>query len=101
MVILVVFNATMMFAYVVTILFCMGDFEIVATSLFPLLEVYHQATSSKKAALTMLILQSVVGLVALFNMFASVSRPTWAFARGKGLPCSTFFSKVRPSGFDA
>ena len=34
--------------------------------------------------------------ISLLNIFASVSRLVWAFARDKGLPFSNFFSYVHP-----
>jgi len=95
MVLSVIFNAVMMFSYVVTLLFCVGDFETLASTSLPIIEIYHRATGSKGAAVTMTLLQCLVGLVSMFNMLASVSRLTWVFARDKGLSYSTFFSKVR------
>ena len=37
------------------------------------------------------------GMIAMFSSLASVSRLTWAFARDKGLPFSSFFGQVHPT----
>lgn len=89
-----VMNAIMMFAYTLTMLYCIGDYEAVVQSGLPIMEIYYQATKSKTIATVMMVLQAVVGCVSLFNIVASVSRLTWAFARDKGLPYANFFSTV-------
>lgn len=90
----VLLNSVMMFAYVITVLFCIGDFEAVSQARLPILEVYYQATHSKVAATIMVLMQTSILVLALFNCTASVSRLTWAFAKDKGLPFSDFFAYV-------
>jgi hypothetical protein len=60
-----------------------------------LIEVYYLATGSKAAAAVFIVAIAVVIFVTLFNIFASVSHLTWAFARDHGLPFSRTFAKVK------
>ena len=60
---------------------------------FPLLYVFKQAVSTAGVnGLTSIILLPVIFSNVLFN--AATSRQTWAFARDKGLPFSTWIGKV-------
>lgn len=94
MVMSVSMNSVMVLAYIITVLFCVGDYEKVSESPLPILEVYYQATKSKPAATIMILFHVLITVVSLFNEVASVSRLTWAFARDKGLPYHELFSKV-------
>ena len=87
-------NAIMLFAFAICLLFTVGKVDQVTNAAIPLIEVYYQATNSKPAATFLTMLPIIIVLFALFNIFASVSRLVWAFARDKGLPFSTFFSTV-------
>lgn len=88
------FNAVLMFAYILAVLFCVGNYEAVKASPLPILEVYLQATKSLTVATVLVVIQAAINLLALFNCLASVSRLIWAFARDNGLPFSNFFSYV-------
>jgi len=86
----------MEWAFAICILYCIGDINTVTNSDtgLPLIDVYYLATGSKAAATVFIVAIAVVIFVALFNVFASVSRLTWAFARDHGLPFSRTFAKV-------
>jgi len=92
----VVLNSIMALAWLITFLFCIGDVEAVLTTPtgFPIIEVYYQATKSKAATTVLVCMILVSTTIALFGVFASVSRLAWAFARDNGLPFSTFFAYV-------
>lgn len=92
-------NSSMQFAFMVTIMFCIGDVDQVANTptLLPIIEVYYQATKSKNATNILVVMMALVLFVSLFNIFASVSRLTWAFARDNGLPFSKTFSYIHPT----
>jgi amino acid transporter len=89
-------NFFMLFAYVICLLFTIGDVERVSNTPtgLPLIEVYYQATKSKSATNVLTLMPALVLLFTLFNDFASVSRLTCVFARDKGLPFSDTFSYV-------
>lgn len=93
-------NTIMMFGFILTILFCIGDYESAILSPLPIIEIYYGATKSKAIATIMVLMGYAINILALFNCTASVSRLTWAFARDKGLPFSHYFSYVRPLNFE-
>ena len=92
----VTLNSIMMFAFSVCLLYSIGDIDKVANTptLLPITEVYYQATKSKHATNVLVVMMILILFIAMFNIFASVSRLTWAFATDKGLPFSTFFARV-------
>lgn len=90
-------NAIMQWAFAVCILYTIGNVDLVTgtdTGL-PLIEVFYQATNSKPVTTLYVVAIAIVLYIALFNIFASVSRLiTWSFARDHGLPFSSTFAKV-------
>jgi amino acid transporter len=93
----VVLNAIMQFAFILTLCFTMGDQELLATSALPIIQVFYQATGSKGATNFFVVMFIIIAIIAFFNIFASVSRLAWAFARDRGLPFSKTFSYVHPT----
>lgn len=95
----VVLNSIMQFAFMVAVMFCIGDADQVTNTptLLPIIEVYYQATKSKPATNILVVMIAFILFISLFNIFASVSRLTWAFARDNGLPFSKTFSYVHPT----
>lgn len=88
-------NAIMQFVYAIVILFCIGDYEKVAASGLPIVEIYYHATKSKAAATAMVVvMHGYISVVSMVNIIASVSRLTWAFSVDKGLPFHSFFTSV-------
>jgi amino acid transporter len=92
-------NSIMQFCFMVTVMFCIGDVDQVTNTptLLPIIEVYYQATKSKNATNFLVVIMALILFLSLFNIFASVSRLVWAFARDKGLPFSETFSYVHPT----
>jgi choline transport protein len=93
----VVLNATMQFAYLLTVLFTLGDIDVVSADPLPIIQVYYQATGSKAATNLFVIMIAIIIFISFFNVFASVSRLLWAFSRDNGLPFSHVFAKVHPT----
>lgn len=93
----VVLNSILQFTYMLTVLFTIGDVEIVTADPLPIIQVYYQATGSKPATNLFVSIFAIVIFVSFFNVFASDSRLLWAFARDNGLPFSSVFSKVHPT----
>lgn len=91
-------NAIMQFAFAILLLLTIGDIDVVTGTKtgLPLVEVYYLATKSKGATTFLVVATAFVIAIAIFNVFASVSRLTWAFARDNGLPFSSFFATVCP-----
>jgi len=96
MVAAVVLNAIMSCAFIICLLFTIGDVDKVAGSptALPIIEVFYEATGSKSATNLFVVVFAIIILIAFFNIFASVSRLVWAFSRDNGLPFSNFFGKV-------
>lgn len=92
----VVINTVLALGFLITLLFCIGDVDaaINTPTGFPVIQILYQATQSKTGATVIMCMILFSTMIALFGVFASVSRLTWAFARDNGLPCSNFFSQV-------
>ena len=92
-------NGTLAFAFVLVLLFCIGDYHAVlmTNTGYPIIELFYLATGSKRAATAMQCAITAVGFISSLGVVASVSRLTWAFARDGGLPFSPFFAHVRLS----
>ncbi|OAL02849.1 amino acid transporter [Phaeosphaeriaceae sp. SRC1lsM3a] len=93
-----VINSILLITFATVLLFYMGplDDEILAAPL-PILWVIYGITGSKVAANVLISLVAIIIFLALFNIFASVSRLVWVFARDNGLPFSNFFAYVHPT----
>ncbi|OCK91861.1 putative amino acid permease [Cenococcum geophilum 1.58] len=99
MVLGVLINALLAFAFVLVLLFFMGDpmAALMTPTGYPVIEIYLQATGSITGATVLTCFIIVPAAVCQFSIFASVTRLVWAFARDKGLPFSSFFSVVHPT----
>jgi Amino acid permease. len=92
----ILLNGALGFGFLIAVLFSMGDLQaaLATPTGYPIIEIFYQATGSKKAATAM-----VCGLVAsavfsTLGLMASASRTTWAFARDNGLPLSEHIAHV-------
>lgn len=95
----VLINGVFAFGFVVALLYCIGDLELVLTSSTgqPIIEVLYQATGSKAATNVFMVMLLIISSIGNFGIFASVSRLIWAFAKDRGLPYADFFSYVMTS----
>jgi amino acid transporter len=86
----------MQFAFTICLLYTIGDVEKATNTRtgLPIIEVVYEATKSKAATNMFILALIVVLFISLFNVFASVSRLTWAFSRDKGMPFHNFFAIV-------
>ena len=91
-------NSVMLFAFVICLLFTIGDIDKVENTPtgIPLIEVFYQATKSKTATNFLTCMPAIVLSFAVFNSLASVSRLIWTFAKDNGLPFSRYFAYVSP-----
>jgi choline transport protein len=89
-------NSLLQFLYIIVLLFMVGDTSKVLSSPtgLPIIEVYYEATGSKHATNLFVVIVLIIMVIAPFNIYASVSRLTWAFSRDNGLPFSKFFATV-------
>jgi choline transport protein len=96
MVLSIVINGGMALAFMIVVLFTLGD---PATALatptgYPIIQVLYGATKSKAGTTVIMACLLWNGLISLFSCLASISRLSWAFARDHGLPFSEFFGYV-------
>jgi choline transport protein len=84
----------MLVIFATILLFYIGPLDDIIDTPLPILWVIYSITGSKTAANIMISLIAVIVIVALFNIFASVSRLVWVFACDNGLPFSNFFAYV-------
>jgi amino acid transporter len=92
----VILNSVLMLAFSVCLMYTLGDLDQVMNTptALPIVEVYYQATKSKHVTNVLVVMMALILFIALFNLFASVSRLIWSFATDKGLPFSPFFAHV-------
>jgi choline transport protein len=92
----VIANVVLLFAFVICLLFTLGDLDLVLgdSTGSPIIQVYYQATNSRAWTNVLMAMLALMMFFCLSNTLASVSRLTWAFARDRGLPFSDFFSVV-------
>ncbi|PVI00793.1 amino acid transporter [Periconia macrospinosa] len=90
-------NSIMLFAFIICLLFCIGDINKVSTAPVPIIETFYQATKSVNATNFLVSMPIIVLFFTQFNAYASVSRLTWTFAKDKGLPFHRTFAYVHPT----
>ncbi|RMZ79610.1 hypothetical protein DV737_g3311, partial [Chaetothyriales sp. CBS 132003] len=94
----VILNTILALGFLITLLFCIGDVDaaINTPTGFPVIQILYNATQSKAGTTIIICMILFSTMIALFVVFASVSRLAWAFARDNGLPFSSLFAYVYP-----
>lgn len=84
-------NGTMGFAFLLALLFCMGDLETTLDSPtgFPVIEIFRSTTNSRGASAAMTSFLILTAWLATIALLASAARMVWSLARDKGM--SPFF----------
>lgn len=94
----IVINGILGFAMLMGYLFCLGNLEDVlesqATLGYPFLYVFQVGTGSTAGAAVMGMIVVILGVCSTVGVLASSSRMVWSFARDRGIPFWTQFSKV-------
>jgi choline transport protein len=93
----ILLNGMLGFAIVITFCFCLGDLptDMASPTGYDFIQVFYGATNSIAATSVMTAILIILVICATFGFLASASRQTWAFARDRGLPMSSFLSYVR------
>ncbi|KAH8805520.1 amino acid/polyamine transporter I [Xylogone sp. PMI_703] len=96
MVLAVYIGAITGFVFLIAACFCISDIEAVANTptLVPLIEIYYLSTNSVVGSCFLASLIVIVDIGCANALLAEGSRSLYAFARDRGLPFSTFISKV-------
>lgn len=87
---------TTAFAYLIAMFYSLSSIDDVLNSryLFPLAEIYHQATNSAGGTLGLLILAFLPNFIACLGCYLTASRVFWTLARDNATPFARFFSRV-------
>ena len=95
-VISIILNGCLGFGILLATVFGIGDVDAVLKTPtgYPYMEVFLQATSSIKATTAMASIIIALGICSTIGFVATSSRMIWSFARDRGLPFSSFLSKV-------
>lgn len=84
--------------FLVAIFYGISDFDAVIDAskvfLFPITEIYHQATGSRGGALGLILILLVQLTLSTFGIVLTCSRGFFALARDNAMPFSGFFAKV-------
>jgi amino acid transporter len=91
-----VLNASLAFLMCVTLVFRMGDVDSIlsTTTGYPFIQVFYNATQSYAGTNVMVAIVIVLLTVCCISEVATASRQIWSFARDRGLPGSSWLSKV-------
>lgn len=83
--------------YMIAIFYSIQDYPAVAgTTLFPLAEIYHQATNSRGGALGLLIVAFIPTLITATGCYITAGRTLWTISRDRATPFSSFLGKISP-----
>ncbi len=99
MVLSIVINGLLAFGFLLALLFSIGNVEnaLNTPTGYPVIEIFYQATNSNAATSAMQSAIIIIAFASTFDILASTSRLTWAFARDRGLPFPNFFAHVSPA----
>ncbi|THC92022.1 hypothetical protein EYZ11_008521 [Aspergillus tanneri] len=75
---------------------CIEDITAVQNAFFPSLEIFYQATHSRKAATALQAYLVLLYYTCLPSQWITSSRIAWAFSRDCGLPLSSYWNHVSP-----
>ncbi|KAK3213494.1 hypothetical protein GRF29_28g62596, partial [Pseudopithomyces chartarum] len=89
-------NGAMGFIALVTFCYTVGDVEaaITTTTGYPIIEVFYSATGSVAGTIGLSVLLIILNFVNNITSMAGASRQTFAFARDRALPFSSWISRV-------
>ena len=92
----VMINGALGFAMTIIQLFFLGDANaVLGTNLaFPFMAFFQQAVGPNAGAVAMVCIVFVLVMCCNVSCIATASRLTWAFARDRGLPGWSFWSRV-------
>lgn len=84
------------FTYLVAILYSINDFDALASSAFPIADIYAQATGSAAGTIGLLFLLLVTAVLTSICSNITIGRGLWTLARDQATPFPGFLSKVSP-----
>lgn len=85
------------FAYIVTIMYAINDYNALFTSVFPIAAIYQQATGSAAGATGLLCLILFPILLTVTGVYITCGRTLWTLARDRATPFPHLLGKVSPT----
>lgn len=86
MILTIAINGVMAFAFILVLLYCLGDPNTVLDATYPIVNICYNATGSWPATNALVSGLIIVTYCVVAASVASVSRITWAWARDGALP---------------
>jgi choline transport protein len=82
--------------YLIAILYSISDLDAIidTDTIFPLQDIYRQATGSQAATTGLLVAAFIPTFIGTIGGFTIVGRTFWALSRDKATPYNTFFGQI-------
>ncbi|KAF9879584.1 hypothetical protein CkaCkLH20_03127 [Colletotrichum karsti] len=92
----VLINGVLGFAFLIALLFCMGDVDsALATSTgFPIIQIFYNITGNLAATNAMTAAITIMAAISTVPLLTSAARMMWAFASDQGLPFANAISEI-------
>ncbi|KAL5692977.1 hypothetical protein EMGR_005519 [Emarellia grisea] len=89
-------NGMLGFAFLLTVLFCMGDFEAALNTAtgFPIIQIFYSITGSAAGSAAMTSMLIIMAGLATIPLTASTARMLWSLTRDRAFPFSTYLSII-------
>ena len=98
----VLINGFLAFGMLLAVLYSAGDYSQYETSRYPFIPILIDGIGTVNGALTLASAVLILQFCPAMGSMAAASRMVWSFSRDKGLPGSTFLSRVScPSSFES
>ena len=83
-------------SFLIAIFYAVSDFDLISKhdQIFPLVEIYRQATGSDSITIGLLAVALAPTFISTVGSFVIVSRTFWALSRNNATPFSMFFSQI-------
>lgn len=80
-------NGMLGFAFLLTVLFCMGDFEAALNTAtgFPIIQIFYNITGSAAGSAAMTSMLIIMAGLATIPLTASTARMLWSLTRDRGI----------------
>ncbi|CEJ83953.1 hypothetical protein VHEMI03317 [[Torrubiella] hemipterigena] len=85
------------FIFLSALLFAVKDIDAVQNAAHgPILEIFYEATNNKAGSVCLIMFPLLCMIFTSTTLVCTSSRMSYAFARDKGMPFSSFFAKIDP-----
>lgn len=88
-------NGMLGFAFLLTVLFCMGDFEAALNTAtgFPIIQIFYSITGSAAGSAAMTSMLIIMAGLATIPLTASTARMLWSLTRDRGIMVLSIIDK--------